>query len=263
MPKKVLKTTFAAAILSCAISAYASPIVFTGSSGSLAASVSFDVSGDDLIVTLTNIATSDPRAPGDILTGVIFSLPENPSLTKVSATLASGSTVIHGPSPSTGAGGVVGGEWAYSNALSGAFSGQQSIYSAGYFGGNNVFPGSNLQGPASVGGVQYGITTLYDTAGNDNGGIKSEGLIKNSVEFVLSGLSSDFLLTSITGVSFQYGTSLSETNFVGTCISGCTPPPTTTAEIPEPSPLALATLGLTGLIGSVRRKKVAASKTVS
>ncbi len=252
MAKTLLKTTIATAIFACAASVQAVPIVFTGSSGSLAASVSFDVSGDDLLVTLTNIATSDPQAPGNILTGVIFSLPGNPLLTKVSAILAAGSTVIHGPSPSTDAGGSVGGEWAYSNALSGAFVGQQSIYSSGYFPGNDVFGGTNLQGPGSVDGVQYGITTLNDTAGNDNGGISGSGLIQNSVAFVLSGLSDNFLLSAITGVSFQYGTSLTETNIPGGCTGLCSPPG---EELPEPSPLALAVLGFGALIGSVRRRK--------
>jgi hypothetical protein len=217
------------------------PITFAGSSGSLAASVTFDISGSSLLVTLTNTSTGDPSAPGDILTGVIFSIPGNPLLnvTTGSAQLSSGSTVIHGPVPATGPGGVVGGEWAYTNSLAGAFVGQQSIYSSGYFNGNATFSGSNLQGPASVDGVQYGITTLFDLPGNDNGGIQSVGLIQNSVNFVLPGLPAGFILSDISNVSFQYGTGLNETN----------------VPVSEPSTLFLLGCALIGIALFARKFK--------
>ncbi len=237
-------------VLLIAVSASAIPITFTGSSGNLAASVTFDTSGSNLLATLTNTSTGDPAAPGDILTGVIFSIPGNPLLDRTtgSTKLSAGSTVIHGPVPATDPGGVVGGEWAYTNSLAGAFVGQQSIYSAGYFSGNARFPGSNLQGPpsGSVDGVQYGITTLSDKnlnpPQNDNGGIVDQGLIQNSVDFVLPGLPAGFKLSDITNVSFQYGTGLDETNVPGS-------PPA-----PEPATMLLLGSGLLGLAGLARKK---------
>lgn len=244
--KKILSILFIVTIVLGMVEyAKAIPVTFTGSSGSLAASVTFDTSGTNLLVTLTNTSTGDPHAPSDILTGVIFSIPGNPLLDRStgSAKLSAGSIVIHGPVPATDPGGVVGGEWAYTNALVAPFVGQQSIYSAGYFDGLARFPGSNLQGPASVDGVQYGITTLLDLPGNDNGGIKSQGLIQNSVDFVLTGLPVDFKLGDISNVSFQYGTSLDETNFPGDH-----------HDVPEPMSLILLGSGLIGVAGYGRKK---------
>ena len=227
--------------------AKADPITFTGSSGSLSASVTFDISSTNLLVTLVNTSTGDPSAPGDILTGVIFLIPGNTSLNRSagSAKLSSGSTVIHGPVP---AGGVVGGEWAYTNDLTGTpFVGQQSIYSSGYFDGNAKFPGNNLQGPKSVGGVQYGITTLFDLPENDNGGIKNEGLIQNSVDFVLPGLPSGFKLSDISNVSFQYGTSLGEPN-----LTGFGETKVIDVQVPEPGILILLGIAMSA-IGAASR----------
>jgi PEP-CTERM motif len=244
--KKILIIFFTVTILlEMAEYAKAIPVTFTGSSGSLAASVTFDSSGTNLLVTLVNTSTGDPSAPGDILTGVIFSIPGNPLLDRSmgSAKLSVGSIVIHGPVPATDPGGVVGGEWAYTNSLAGAFVGQQAIYSAGYFDGLARFLGSNLEGPpsGSVDGVQYGISTLFDLYGNDNGGIKNMGLIRNSVDFVLPGLPAGFKLSDISNVSFQYGTGLDETNFPG-------------VHAPEPSTMLLLGSGLVGLAGYGRRK---------
>ena len=109
--KKTLILIFALTmVLGTAEILKATPITFTGSSGNLAASVKFDVSGSDLLVTLANISTGDPHAPGDILTGVIFSIPGNPLLDRTtgSAKLSVGSVVIHGPITATDSGGVVG-----------------------------------------------------------------------------------------------------------------------------------------------------------
>ncbi len=226
------------------------PVSFTGSAGSLSAQVTFDVSGNQLLVHLANTSSGDPSAPGDILSGVIFSIGGNPLLTKTSAILAPGSSVLHGPATPTGPGGDVGGEWAYTNALTGAFTGRSAIYSSGYFDGNATFNGNNLQGPGSVNGIQYGITPLSDAPGNDNGGL-SGGLISNAVDFILTGLAPGFDLASIQNVSFQYGTSLTETNIPGGCAGVCTPRDN---QLPEPSSVALLAASLLGY-GFLRRGK--------
>ena len=246
------KTTMALALTAiAATSAQASPITYSGASGALSASVTFDVSGDQLLVRLTNTSLGDPSVPADILTGVIFSITGNPSLTRISATLAPGSVVLRG---TAGTGNSVGGEWAYTNSLTSQYLGMGSIYSAGYFDGQATFPGDNLSGPASVGGIDFGLTTLYDTAANDNGGLSKGPVISNAVDFVLGGLSAAFDLSWISGVSFQYGSSLSEPHFAASCTSGCDPDPQV-FDVPEPSSLLLAAASLLGLAFAARTGK--------
>lgn len=201
--------------------AVAVPLVVTasglGNNGeTLKAKATFEVVGTELVVQLFNEGTYNPNDAGDILTAVFFDVVGNPTFTKIEAKLTLGSTV-KGNSGLTDAGGVVGGEWAYKSGLSGAPHGaKQGISSAGYglFGPGDRFPGSNLQGPASPDGVQYGVTTLTDTAGNDNGSINNQGLIKNGVVFRLGNLPGGFTVDRICNVSFQYGTGLDEINLI-------------------------------------------------
>ena len=68
----------------------------------MAASADFTIlPGNLLQVTLTNTGSGDPANPGDILSGVLFNLAGNLTLSKDSAVLGAGSTVIHGPTLST------------------------------------------------------------------------------------------------------------------------------------------------------------------
>ena len=250
-----MKTRMALLTLVCGLllcwSNSANALLFTTAPGAMAASADFVIlPGGFLQVTLTNTGTGDPAAPGDILSGVLFNLAGNPTLSKDSAVLGAGSTVIHGPTPSTDpAAGAppnsVAGEWAYTNSLN-SHGANESIYSAGYFDGNARFPvspgsatvGTNLQGPGSVNGIQYGITTAFDTLGNDNTGIAA-GLIQNQVVFTLDNFTGS--LADISSVSFQYGTALTETNIPGT------------SPVPDSGPTAmLLGLSLSGL-GFVRR----------
>src|SRR5262245_47885599 len=100
-----------AALLLTPLPSQATPITFTGSSGSLSAEATFDTSGTNLIVTLTNTSGSNVVNAAQVLTAVFFSLTGNPALGRTSAVLNAGSTVINGGV--TDPGGVVGGEWAY------------------------------------------------------------------------------------------------------------------------------------------------------
>lgn len=193
-------------------------LIFSGSSGSLAAEVEFNVSGTDLIVRLTNSSTSDVLVPADILTGVFFHITgPSVSLSRTSAVVPGGSAVHFG---TTDPGNVVGGEWAYVGSTSGGPSGAgaHGISSAGLglFGDSDRFPGNNLQGPESVDGLQYGITSAGDNLATGNGAVTGgNALIKDSVVFTLGGLPVGFDLGRIGGVSFQYGTGLNEPSFPG------------------------------------------------
>ncbi|HWR53189.1 MAG TPA: PEP-CTERM sorting domain-containing protein [Bryobacteraceae bacterium] len=245
---KVRLVLMAAAV--CAIG-NATPVVFSGSSGELSASVSFDIIGGNLVANLSNTSDSDVLVPADVLTGVFFDITGDPLLTRVSAQVADGSSVLFGTTDPTWG---VGGEWAYSNALVGAPGGAtQGISSSGLnlFGPAQLFAAANLQGPESPDGLQYGITSAGDNPATGNTPVTgANALTKSAVDFVLGGLPSNFSLASISNVSFQYGTALSEPSFPGT----------PGGEVPEPSTVVLFATGI-GLIlakrvhsGSRKRK---------
>lgn len=241
-----------------ALASTASATLYTGTSGGRSASADFTVSGTNLVVVLTNTASSDATAPTDMLTGVFFSLAGNPTLTRTSGIVTGGSGVFvigTGAAGPTGAGNSVGCEFAYANGISGPGGADEGISSSGLglFGPTDVFPGcTNLEGPADPDGIQYGITTASDNLTTGNGGITGSSMIRNSVTFTLSGIASNFnTATGISNISFQYGTALTEPNVPGSTSGGLS---TGGASLPEPgSPLALLALG-GALLALTRRK---------
>jgi hypothetical protein len=218
------------------------PLSVSGSVGDLAASAVFDVSGNNLIVTLTNTSPVDVGVPADVLTAIFFDIvgAGDIMLTPVSAVVGSGSVVLFG---ATDPGNVVGGEWAYRGQLSGApLNAGHGISSAGFdrFGPMDLFPGSNLQGPDSPDGIQYGVTSAGDNPATGNAPVTGENaLTKNEVVFTLSGLPDNFdPSTQITNVFWQYGTGFDEPGF----------------GVPEPATLCL--LGSASLVALRRRRTV-------
>lgn len=211
-----------------------------GSGGSKSATVTFDVSGSNLIVTVTNSATSDVLVPADVLTGMAFDVTGGPiALTRVSGLLAAASTVVYDPDGQP-AGGVIGGEWAYMSGLVGLPNGASyGISSAGLglFGPGDLFPGPDLAAPTSPDGLQYGLLSAGDNTATGNGGITgSGGLIRSSVVFTLSGLPANFDLGRITNVFAIYGTAIGEGGF----------------QIPAPGSAVM--LGLAGAMLARRRR---------
>jgi len=218
----------------------------SGTCDNVSANANFTVSGNTLTVILTNSSTNDVLVPSDVLTALFFDISGfSGTLTPVSAMLSGGSTVFFGSEN----GGNVGGEWAYANNLSGAPNGATMGISSSGFGlfGDGNFNGPNLENPDAVDGVQYGITSAGDDSTTGNNAVtKQNALIHNQLTFTLTS-DTGFSESSISHVSFQYGTSLEETN--------CTPghPPT----IPEPSAMLLLGLALSGSggVGFLRRRR--------
>ena len=237
-----MKKTLLAALVALAMPLMSEATTITSTvtvtSGNLAASAdfSFDDVTNVLTVTLTNTSTADVLVPTDVLTALLFNLTGGATLTPVSALLGSGSTVYYGPD----GGGNVGGEWAY------AQPGGISSSGLGIFGSGN-FNGSNLVDPAAVDGLQYGITSAGDNLATGNAPVTGgNALIKNSVVFTLNvnEAGGQFFLNNITGILFQYGTSLDDVH-------------TTTGDITVPDGgMTLSLLGLAlGSLGLVARRR--------
>jgi hypothetical protein len=234
--------------------AFASPIYY-GATGSgpggvpVSAQASFDISGNVLTIVLSNTSGSNAGqdVPGSTLTGLFFDLTGDPTLIPVSASVTLGSTIL-GTCSNVSCAGVtnVGGEFGY-EATSFPGGADRGIASSGYLttglaGNVGNFGGINLDDPASLDGINFGIISA--AAGfNPNGGLQSVPLIQSAVTFVLNGVAG-LNNASISHVSFQYGTALNELNIPGT--PGDTPPPPG-RDVPEPATLVLIAAGLIGL----------------
>ena len=183
--RSILVKSVSALSVVVSMHAVAAPVLFSGSSGGLSATVSFDIVGSQLQVVLSNTSTGDVLVPTDVLTAVFFNIAGNPLLTRNSAT--SGGPTYLGSTNVSGAGTVVGGEWAYLNGLS-QYSANSGISSSGLgiFGSGDLFPGANLSGPTSPNGAQYGLASAGDNPATGNAGILGEELTKSSVNFLLT-----------------------------------------------------------------------------
>lgn len=217
-PGRIQSACAALVVVALSVNAGATPITFNGSSGSLAASATFDTSGSNLVITLTNTSASDVLVPSQILTAVFYEV--GGSLLGLNSAIGSvaltpGSAVAFG---GTDPGGVVGGEFAYAEGIGGSSpnGARYGVSSAGFgiFGGA-TFPGTNLDPPPAIDGLNYGITSAGDNLGTGNGAVTGgTPLIKNSVTITLPGLPGGFDPSSvISNIWFQYGTAIDEGGF--------------------------------------------------
>ena len=228
--------------------AFAAPITSCGSLGTLSACLDVQSSGTNVIATLTNTSMTDALVPTDVLTAAFFNLTGGFTLTPVSAVVAPGSTVLFG---TTDPGGVVGGEWAYLCGLSGAPAGCGiSSSGLGFFGPGNVFPGTNLQGPADPDGIQYGITSKGDNPATGNAPMTGDNaLIKYSVIFTFTASGATFDPSkNLSGVVFQYGTAPTDTHYPG-------------SQVPETSSVWMLGTGLMFVCGGLLFKKRKVAQT--
>jgi hypothetical protein len=260
---KKLATVFVAVTLFVAASS-ARAVTYTGSeattaskkeaSVTLKASATFMVvSNLELVVTLSNTGSYDPRSPGEILTGVFFDFVGDPHLTPYSATVPMpGDSVIGHPVGSNFVGNVSG-EWGYTNGL--AYTTSEGTDNEGisstklkWFKKKDLFdlsPGGKIRGASPLSGVNFGTTTVESLATNAVGAIKNVGLIQNTVVFVfdlpnnLNNLTTDEILADVSNVTFQYGTSIKS----GLDITG-----EMVAQVPEPNTISLVAAGLLGAV---------------
>lgn len=231
-----------------------------GASGAqLSAQASFDIAGDNLTITLKNIATSDEGvggkdSPGNTLTGLFFDIAGSPTLTTVSATIPSGSAIAQANkcdvATCTGVTDVSG-EWGFSQtqnfSTTGGPSAGYGVSSAGYLDTglsgnvgnfNNGVAGTNLDDPTSVDGINFGIISSLGTF-DPNGGLKKDPLIQDSLVLVFSG-ATGLSMSDFSNISFQYGTAFGE--------------PLLSAVVPLPGAVWLFGTGLLALVSFARRR---------
>jgi len=241
-----------ASLLAFSSAAQATPVTFTASGTSssgqpVSASVTFSVSGSNLIVVLTNTSTKDTAYQNpDLLEGVFFSIKGTPlTLTPVSASLTSGSSFVGTATHSLGS------EWDYRFSSTGFSNGSFSTtdkYGIGAAGFSGIYSKGNFASPGqNVGGLDYGLVGNDWNAATATTGTKNqEPFVKNSITFVFSGVPAGFNpLTSIFGIIFAYGTA-----------------PDFTIAAPEPASLGFFGIGLLAFFAFAWTRKKVASRAL-
>ncbi len=251
-----------------AVPARATTLITFDGTGYQDGSVQYSISGSTLTITLTNTATYAANAqltPSDGLTGVVFKLPTGISLQANTAVIPSGSAIVQANKcDNASCAGVtdVGGEFGYQTApfpTAGAPTGVNAgIGSSGQIAGNGTqFGGTDLDSPAEMDGINFGLVGSNYANAKPNGGLKNDPLIQSSVTFTLTIVGGTLLESQITNWSLVFGTAWGE----GTVGGPGTGTPRDVGEVPEPSSLFLLGSGLTAAAAAIRRRRTRAAKT--
>ncbi len=221
---------------------------FTGSSGSLAASATFTLSGGNLDIIFRDTATSPAGSNADVLTGLFFDVSGSPIFNKASSSIDTNGSIFVNTSNNSPTG-VIGDHWAFKQGLKGTSPTPPgnanygiSATGLGIFGPSDTFTGNG----GSPDGVDYGLVGPGGPGGvNHNQGPQ----LQNSVHIVLSDSLSGS--ATISNVWFQYGSALTETSIHAT--------------VPAPPSLVTALIGA-GLLGvgfRINRRKTSRRVTAS
>lgn len=219
--------------------------VFTFSDATHSARATFAQDGTTLSVTLENLSTFDILSSDDVLTGIFFDLAgvDDGTLTPLRALLGDASSVW---SPKKGDGtdknDEIGGEYAFRDDLTGAFSDTSMVIGAVDMGQlllkSDRFPGKNLFGRkgGELDGIEYGLISAFDDPLTGDASVTGNTpFVSNSVVFELAGLSLDFVLDgAISNVRFNYGSNFN--------------------PVPEPSTLVLLAVGAVATFARRRRR---------
>ncbi len=234
---RYLTFVFTATLLIAGLIAIQKPLcaatlgTFTGtdSVNGLAASATFTLSGNELIVQLLNTSTSMVTQNPQVLSGLFFNVSGNPALSSPTVQLERASVYVN-TSPNSPSG-VLGDHWGYSQGSLG-INHQTYEYGfgaagfSGVFGSGNTISGNNQ----SMQGVDYGLVGPGGVGTND--GLANNGpQIQNGVDFTLTGLDSQNPPV-ISNVLFQYGSASSgEFSLTGTPQTSAVPEPGVAATL--------------------------------
>lgn len=256
-----------------ALKSFATYAVSDASTHSASATFSLYTNGTlKIVVTNTYAGYYSTPTRTDVLAGLLFSLDsvtkpmlayagafvnssptvgESSGSTITNATTVSASTISTGnvtaPQPTVGG-------WEYRQGAAVSSKLNSAYYAFGTVGYDIFDRGTK---GSTNNNIDYGLIGHNYVPGTGNGGIVrreiSAPLITNSVVFTLTGVPSNFDLTKLKNVQFQWGTALSETRLTGTLtdFSGQGGP-----VVPEPTSLALA--GFAGIgfaLRALRRQR--------